>query len=196
METSEINLELSFDYKELVKYLLKKYGAVQGDYFCTDSCKSRNKKISRIKDGLYCHHIDEYRAIKLSDPKMAVYYPFEYQKADRLVYCNVLEHLILHIKIIQSQNPFGLDALSPFGIGGLLNICFCINDYYNGYQYKRESDKNIYSVIENNFDDYIYILKELLKSSKNIKEYDGLINKKNLSLGWKGEIIKKVYDRL
>ena len=127
---------------------------------------------------------------------MAVYYPFEYQKADRLVYCNVLEHLILHIKIIQSQNPFGLDALSPFGIGGLLNICFCINDYYNGYQYKRESDKNIYSVIENNFDDYIYILKELLKSSKNIKEYDGLINKKNLSLGWKGEIIKKVYDRL
>lgn len=196
METSEIKSELSFDYKELVKYLLKKYGAVQGDYFCTDSCKSRNKKISRIKDGLYCHHIDEYRAIKLSDPKMAVYYPFEYQKADRLVYCNVLEHLILHIKIIQSQNPFGLDALSPFGIGGLLNICFCINDYYNGYQYKRESDKNIYSVIENNFDDYIYILKELLKSSKNIKEYDGLINKKNLSLGWKGEIIKKVYDRL
>lgn len=196
MTSDEIKSELSVDHNDLVEYLLAKYGPAKGDYFCSDSCKTRNKRISRANEGLNCHHIDEYRALKLSDPKMAVYYPFEYQKAERLVYCNMIEHLILHIKIIQSPNPFGVNTLSPFGIGGLLNICFGINDYYNGYKYKRESDKKLYSVIENNFEDYIYILKELLKASKNIKEFSGLINKRNLSLGWKGVVVKKVYDRL
>lgn len=90
MESTEIKNQLKMTYDELVDYLLKKYGPAQYDYFCNESCKSKNSKVSRTNEGLYCHHIDENKAILLSNDKFAVNNPFEYQKANRLVYCNVL----------------------------------------------------------------------------------------------------------
>ena len=103
MESTEIKNQLKMTYDELVDYLLKKYGPAQYDYFCNESCKSKNSKVSRTNEGLYCHHIDENKAILLSNDKFAVNNPFEYQKANRLVYCNVLEHLILHIKNLKMK---------------------------------------------------------------------------------------------
>lgn len=195
MEREEIECELATTYDDLVDYLLEKYGPAMYSYFVNNSFRTRNRKVSRASEGLHCHHIDEDKAIKLSDPKMAVYYPFEYQEASRLVYCNALEHLILHIKIM--QKPHSLSShLNMMGIGGLLNICWGINDYYNGYQYKLKSKKEFYGVIKDNFEDYIYILKTLLSYVEKEPENDGLINKRNLSLSWNGTVIKKVYDRL
>ena len=99
MDSSEIQSQLKMTYSELVDYLLKKYGPAKCDYFRTEACKSKNPKVSRTSEGLYCHHIDEDKAIMLCNDKFAANNPFEYQKAERLVYCNALEHLILHIKI-------------------------------------------------------------------------------------------------
>ena len=87
------------NYKELVTYLLNKYGPSKYDYFHNNTYKTKNKKVTRTQDGLFCHHIDEDKAEDLSNPKLAMQYPYEYQKADRLVYCNYLEHLLLHIQI-------------------------------------------------------------------------------------------------
>ena len=108
MKSIEIQKELEMKYSELVEYLLKKYGPAKYDYFCTESCKSKNHKVSRTNEGLYCHHIDEDKAIMLSNDSYAIKNPYEYQKAERLVYCNVLEHLILHIKIV--EEPRNKDA--------------------------------------------------------------------------------------
>jgi len=96
---AEIVKEMSMPYETLVEYLLVKYGGAIGDYFSTPECKTKNKKAVRTAEGLYCHHIDEDKGGNLSNPCSARRQPFEWQKKERLVYCNLLEHLILHIKI-------------------------------------------------------------------------------------------------
>ena len=103
--------------------------------FATPECRSRSKKISRTKEGLYCHHMDEDKGFCLSEVSSALPQPFESQKKERLVYCNILEHLILHIKIavlrqkkslIQNRKIF-LVFLQHMA---LIRFCKEINDMY------------------------------------------------------------------
>lgn len=197
MDSTEVQAELQMTYQELVNYLLKKYGPAKYDYYCNESFKSKNPKVSRTDEGLYCHHIDEDKAIMLSDDRFAPKNPFRYQKADRLVYCNVLEHLILHIKIVEEPRKLFANLFELQGIGGAINfLCPQINDYYNGYQFKRQYLINILSIIKNNFDDYINILNYLLRVVEKKPLYKRLTTKKKLSSGWDGKIVKKVYNRL
>ena len=197
MESTEIKNQLKMTYDELVDYLLKKYGPAQYDYFCNESCKSKNSKVSRTNEGLYCHHIDENKAILLSNDKFAVNNPFEYQKANRLVYCNVLEHLILHIKIVEEPKNENVNQMGIQGIGGAVCfICPQINDYFNGYEFKQQYLINIFSLIENNFNDYIDILEYFLDVVEKNPIYKLIFTKERLSVGWDQQIVKKVYDQL
>ena len=197
MESIEIKKQLDMTYSELVEYLLKKYGPAKYDYFCTESCKSKNSKVSRTSEGLYCHHIDEDKAIMLSNDKFALNNPFEYQKADRLVYCNALEHLILHVKIVEEPKNKDANKMELQGIGGAVNfLCPQINDYYNGYEFKQPHLIKIYSLIENNFDDYIYILKYFLNIIEEKPLLKLFVNKERLSIGWDRQIVQKVYSKL
>ena len=197
MESTEIKNQLKMTYDELVDYLLKKYGPGQYDYFRNESCKSKNSKVSRTNEGLYCHHIDENKAILLSNDKFAINNPFEYQKANRLVYCNVLEHLILHIKIVEEPKNENANQMEIQGIGGAVCfICPQINDYFNGYEFKQQYLINIFSLIENNFNDYIDILKYFLDVVEKNPIYKLIVTKERLSVGWDQQIVKKVYDQL
>lgn len=197
MESTEIKNQLKMTYDELVDYLLKKYGPAQYDYFCNESCKSKNSKVSRTNEGLYCHHIDENKAILLSNDKFAVTNPFEYQKANRLVYCNVLEHLILHIKIVEEPKNENANQMEIQGIGGAVCfICPQINDYFNGYEFKQQYLINIFSLIENNFNDYIDILEYFLDVVEKNPIYKSIVTKERLSVGWDQQIVKRVYDQL
>ena len=197
MESTEIKNQLKMTYDELVDYLLKKYGPAQYDYFRNESCKSKNSKVSRTNEGLYCHHIDENKAILLSNDKFAINNPFEYQKANRLVYCNVLEHLILHIKIVEEPKNENANQMEIQGIGGAVCfICPQINDYCNGYEFKQQYLINIFSLIENNFNDYIDILKYFLDVVEKNPIYKLIVTKERLSVGWDQQIVKKVYDQL
>src|SRR5699024_4040090 len=101
---------LEYSYDEVVRYLLNKYGPVSDDYFRENSYKRFLKgqiqnitkgKFARGKEGLFTHHIDEYIIIKLSDSNFLKEHriPFRYQKKERLVYCDLIEHAILHILI-------------------------------------------------------------------------------------------------
>ena len=197
MESLEIQKELKMSYNELVIYLLKKYGAAQYDYFVNENCKSKNQKVTRTSEGLICHHIDEDKAIMLCNDKFAINNPYEYQKADRLVYCNVLEHLILHIKIVEEPRNKDANKMEAQGIGGVINfICPQVNDYYNGYEFKQQWLINVFSLIENNFDDYIMILKYFLDVVEEHPLYSLIITREMLSLGWDKQIVKKVYNEL
>ena len=197
MESTEIKNQLKMTYDELVDYLLKKYGPAQYDYFCNESCKFKNSKVSRTNEGLYCHHIDENKAILLSNDKFAVNNPFEYQKANRLVYCNVLEHLILHIKIVEEPKNENANQMEIQGIGGAVCfICPQINDYFNGYEFKQQYLINIFSLIENNFNDYIDILEYFLDVVEKNPIYKSIVTKERLSVGWDQQIVKRVYDQL
>ena len=197
MNSVEIQKQLKMTYDELVQYLLKKYGAAKYDYFLTETCKSKNPKVSRTSEGLYCHHIDEDKAIMLCNDEFAANNPFEYQKAERLVYCNVLEHLILHIKIVEEPRNENANKMELQGIGGAINfLCPQINDYYNGYQFKRDYLIKIYSIIEDNFDDYINILRYFLDVIEKHPLYKLVISKERLSVGWDGQIVEKIYEQL
>lgn len=89
MNSSEILAEMAMSYDELVRYLLSKYGKAQYDYFLNDRCISKNRKVTRTSEGLFCHHIDENIYYNLSETQFAKKSPFASQKADRLVYCNI-----------------------------------------------------------------------------------------------------------
>ena len=186
---------LGKSYKEIIDYLLKKYGSVPGDYYLTETCKSKNSKISRSKEGLFIHHIDEDKAILLSTDKFAAKNPFEYQKANRLVYCDILEHLILHVKIAEEPRNAKANENELPGIGGAVNfICAQINDCYSDYVFKQERMIIIRKMIKNKFDDYIYILRYLYRIILTHPEYRSLIKKEELCYGLAAGKVQRVYN--
>ena len=154
-----LNEVWNMSYDEYVQYLLDKYGKATVDYFCTPECKSKNPKISRTKEGLECHHIDEDKFILLSNPKVACICPFELQKADRLLYADKIEHLILHIKIAEMGEAGGYGCGTKLIIGNI-NTLFDTPPI-SGWQL------NMYNKIKPNFDLYIEILNRLASQINN-----------------------------
>ena len=168
MISKEIILENDLEYDELVLYLLEKYGPSKYDYFENTEFRLKNKKVRRTKEGLLCHHIDEDKAINLCNPTYARDYPFEYQKSDRLVYCNYLEHLLLHIKIgiIQFwQKHKTIDdpaTIRSFVVPGIKYLCRDINTLYKNDGLDFKWRRNCYISIRELFNDYIYILNQFI----------------------------------
>lgn len=126
---------LSKNYNECCEYLLNKYGIAEDDYFSKPSYKRfkngeikapGKKKISRTDEGLYIHHMDEDKQILIAEPNAILKFdiPFAYQEKDRLVYCNLIEHGILHILIAIKDVEEGTrgEGFQAHGIGGYVNF--------------------------------------------------------------------------
>ncbi len=193
MESNEIEKQLSLSYADLVEYLLLKYGRCLYNYFSSPLCKSQNQRAKRTDEGLVIHHIDEDKAIMLSDPEHAAKNPLSYQHSDRLVYCNILEHLILHIKIVEEPRHPKANADERLGIGGIKNyLCPEINDYFNGKQIS-EWQLPVFKQIENNFEEYIYIIKYFLDLVDKNAELKVRINKHTISCGRFRKIAERVF---
>ncbi|WP_050498720.1 hypothetical protein [Oenococcus oeni] len=117
---------LNKNYKDAVATLLVKYGRATDNYFKERSyqlflngeIKSPTKgQISRSAEGLYCHHIDENKFLNMANASyiFGQKIPFLYQQKDRLVYCNLVEHLILHALIVhETQGHFGYPGLIQY----------------------------------------------------------------------------------
>lgn len=122
-------------YDNAIKYLIKKYGSAKDDYFRETSYqhfmngeikRPTRGKYSRGIEGLYAHHIAEIKYPDLANVETIKYlkYPFELQKKDGLVYCDVFEHLILHAIIVH-------ETAGELGIGGYgLFILPMVQDWY------------------------------------------------------------------
>lgn len=110
---------LSKNYEKAVEFLLKKYGTAEDDYFSEKSYERFLKgeiknitkgKFSRSVDGLECHHVDEDKFLNISnrdsikDFMTGQNVPFESHKKERLVFCDVIEHAILHILIAKETS--------------------------------------------------------------------------------------------
>ena len=195
-EPSVYKKMLKLSYSDNVAYLLKKYGAAKHNYFKDSNCTEKNKLVTRTSEGLYCHHIDENKAILLSNDKFAIANPFEYQKADRLVYCNLLEHLLLHVKIAESPSP-DANENELQGIGGVINfICKDLNDIYSGKEFADEWRKNVADKVKGSFDDYIAILRCLWNVIEKNPIYEAIITRDMLCVGWDGKVVKQVMNAL
>lgn len=184
MDRDEIKRELGMTYIELCNYLIKKYGPAQYDYFHTEECKSKNKKISRTKEGIFCHHIREDYGGNLSEEFHARSQSFQWQKKENLVYCNYIEHFILHIKIgiiRQSEfyhKPIDIHNILAGGgstiISGEIDECFFSDKCsYNIPEWKIPC----FDVIRDNYSDYIDIINAVIIFVEN--HYDGEKNEEN-----------------
>lgn len=177
MVQREILMELSLSYDEQIEYLKKKYGEVPGNYFATDSFASKNKRIRRTSEGLQIHHVEERVCPDLAQREIAVQCPPEWQTSYNLVYCNLLEHLVLHIKTSIHMHNGILDSPHRFSLlfkNGIAYICATINDVYTKDEEKMsELEKNYLQPIKDNYSDYIFLLH--LMEGYVIKNYQGSV---------------------
>ena len=169
MDKEEIIKEMEMDYDQLVQYLLNKYGGSKYDYFVNESCKTKNKKVTRSNEGLLCHHIDEDKGYCLCSPVAAQCFSFEYQKKERLVYCNYIEHLLLHILIGKNsywRRRSTLESTTAFNLfitPGMGYICSDINGLFEKNGSSLKWKQRCYQEIKDNFDDYIFILNSFIE---------------------------------
>jgi hypothetical protein len=193
MTNIDLNAEIAMSYDEYVAYLLKKYGSAKCDYFYNKMCVSKNMNVERTNEGLFCHHIDEHNKTgSLSDPLNAQKHPFDYQKAERLVYCNYLEHLLLHIKIAIDDLKFSEHDWTGVDIQGAMRIWRELNGMY-------KADKapllkqHAYSMVKSRYDDYIFIMRRL-RTLVNNSELSRYCSEEDLARDTNGAIVNKLYN--
>ena len=163
----------NLSYKEYVQHLLKKYGPAEHDYFDDKGNFTASRTWS---DGLECHHIDEDKIPNLSDDYAYLTYP-QYQKADRLVYCNRIEHLILHIKIAQIPIDDSSKRQITYFNSGVELLIRRLNDGYSGYLTEYDWNSRVHFRIRNWSFLYLQVLKLLVKDMKNEGYTDNQIEK-------------------
>ncbi len=171
------NVESPFSsYDKLVNYLLNKYGPVPYDYF-DENYNSNGIFNTRTDEGLEIHHIDENQYLFLSSPEKCKErnVPFECQKANRLVYCDKIEHLLLHIRIAEDYHQNELFRYYQYGVKTLISK---INDYYEYETLPEDWTANMIINIQDEFEDYICLLISLMF--------------RFISLGFKADFIKSI----
>lgn len=181
-------------YLEYCDYLQGKYGIGRADYMTR--AYNKNQKVSRTSDGLIAHHKAEDKMILLSTKEVAERCPYEWQMKENIVYCDYLEHLLLHVLICKypSQNKH---PLADVGIGGVVSFIVPeLNDLYSGWVSKQAwrnachriviEDKEVYLEILKMFIAYLqeergFNDKEILHTSFN-EQFGGWSRKKNAKI--------------
>lgn len=168
------NILYEMSYNEYADLLKTKYGLVPKDYFYVNKNGNLAKSsgITRGKDGLYIHHLYECYFLNLCDPEMYSIQCLiadekikDAQKAENLVYCNLLEHLILHTKIAFEYNR-GQEQVGINFITDDLNRLYELGDKkliektYNAPNtlWKRK----VYAIIKDDYNIYVLLAKIII----------------------------------
>ena len=167
MDKQEYDKIKNYTYLEYCDYLQEKYGIGLCDYM-TKSW-NKNSKCTRTKEGLLAHHKMEDHAIMLSEKTYAMKNPFEWQTAKNIVYCDYLEHLLLHILICEfpakDKNPD-----EEVGIGGVLNYLVPeLNDMYSGWKTQQAWRKACHERVIKDKEVYLELLERFHRFHKKNK---------------------------
>ena len=196
MNLQEYNKVKDFTYRQYCEYLQNKYGKAVCAYMTP--AFNKRQKVTRTNEGLYCHHIYEDHAIMLSNKNWAQKNPYEWQLPENLCYCDLLEHLLLHILICEYPSS-DKNLLEAVGIGGVLNFIVPeLNDVYSGYESGLAWQRKCHSIIKENKDVYL----ELIKRVKKLECYSGYVEEDIYrSMGaiygtWSNRQNKKLYEEL
>lgn len=170
MDIAEFLRVKSYTYIEYCDYLQKKYGIGLADYM-TKSFNA-NPKCKRTKEGLVAHHKMENTMIMLSTKEIAQMFPFEWQQKENIVYCDYLEHLLLHVLICKYPAVDKVDIVDV-GIGGVVNfIAPELNDLYSGWETKQNWHKNLHNVVVGSKDVYFKILEYFMEIEVDNPDFD------------------------
>ncbi|SCT42392.1 Uncharacterised protein [Staphylococcus caeli] len=171
---------LNLSYNQIVQSLIEKYGEVLDDYYKENSYKRfLNKEIksitrgkySKTSEGLYCHHIleNEYENISNKEYIDHFKYPHEYHKKENLVYCDLIEHMILHSIITkETDGEYGVKGLSIM-IKPTVKEWY-IDEYEPKKKWMQVAKKRAYLPKKN----ILKIFSSIDKMLGNIKEYKDL----------------------
>lgn len=175
-------------YQQAVDILLKKYGTVKENYFLGTT---KNKNITKTDKGLFCHHILENIVPNLSDVTSIKNYPKIFQHKKYLVYCNMLEHYILHYLIFKEKDV----QYKNYGIGGILHsLGISLNSiYFNERIFIPNYDK-IKEVIDKDYYSYLVVLERTIKLIE--KRNEKRENKLNINLLFKTQKGLSVEDSI
>ena len=67
---------------------------------------------------------------------------------------------------------------------------------YNGYEYKQEWMINTTSVVKNDYESYLLMLRRLWKDVQSNKTLSSMISKEDLAVGWDGTLYSKILKEL
>lgn len=194
MNLTEYESIKNFNYIEYCDYLQQKYGIGLSDYM-TKSW-NKNSKCTRTKEGLLAHHKFEDHAIRLSNKEYAMKNPFEWQLAKNIVYCDYLEHLLLHILIC--ENPATDNDM--VGIGGVINFIVPeLNDVYSGWESKQQWQTNCHNLIKNDKNVYLILLQRFNDNADKYPFYtrNSLLTSYNEKYGlWAKSKNKKLFEEI
>lgn len=156
MNMQECEHVKDLSYWEYCDYLQDKYGIGKAPYM-TDNWNP-SAKCKRAKEGLFAHHKAEVYVPLLSKKEQARLFPFEWQEPEWVVYCDYLEHLLLHIMIC--KNPEPLKDKYEVGIGGVVNyIAPMIFQLYAGSVFEQAWQATCFDRIKNDKKVYLELLK-------------------------------------
>ena len=156
MDMREFELVKNMSYEQYCDYLQEKYGIGVCDYFTANW--SPKSKCKRTKEGLFAHHKAEVYVPQLSKKEQAKSFPFEWQTAEWIVYCDYLEHLLLHIMICKDPKPVNSNFI--VGLGGIINFLVPqINDMYAGLELQQEWRQICFAKIAEDKTVYLELLK-------------------------------------
>ena len=183
---------------EYCDYLQKKYGIGRCNYM-TENWE-RIRTVSRTRDGLYVHHKYEDRAKWLSNVEYAKKSPYEWQLKENLVYCDLLEHLFLHLLICEYPSP-NKNIHETVGISGILDFIVPeLNDVYCGWVTDKPWQQRCHNKIIDDKIVYMQILKRIkFFIDDNCPEYfiAGLYKSMNVQKGlWSEEKNESLYQEI
>lgn len=165
MNMNEYQKVKNYNYSEYCDYLQEKYGIGLCDYMRPSWTK--NTKVTRTKEGLYAHHKYEDHTIMLSHPEYAKNNPYEWQLKENIVYCDLLEHLFLHILICENPSV-NKNENEAVGVGGVVNhIVPELNDVYSGFVAKQAWQLNCHTAVINDKDVYLELIMRFKYSNEN-----------------------------
>ena len=156
---------LKLKYQDICAYYAQKYGHPRKDYFANDSYRTISSNNQKMKEGLFLHHIDEYKVINLAQKEIAQQQPFSYQKKERLIYCNYLERLLLYIKIFKynAQQKNKNTKLIADKISN--SIISEINDIFSGMKYESLAKNYAIQAIVKQKENYLVLLDYLINKT-------------------------------
>lgn len=197
MNIQEYNNVKNLSYLEYCDYLQKKYGIGLCDYM-TKSW-NKNQKVTRTKEGLIAHHKFEDHAILLANKEHAMQNPYDWQLAKNIVYCDYLEHLLLHILICEypAEDQNENEAV---GIGGVVNYLVPeLNDFYSGWQTNQAWRLNCHNLIKDEKQVYLTLIKRFKDLWKDYPEFkvEFLLTSFNEPFGlWSSKQNQNLYEEI
>lgn len=197
MNIAEFEQVKQMTYLEYCDYLQNKYGIGRADYMTKSF--NKNPKVSRTSEGLFAHHKAEDKMIMLSTKAFAQMCPFEWQQKENIIYCDYLEHLLLHVLICKYPSPDKV-PMADVGIGGVTNFLVPeLNDLYSGWAPSQTWRINCQNAIKDDLDVYLAILKlfiEYLQTERDFHDKAILHTSANESYGtWSKSNNRSLYSK-